>query len=349
MAPASSATVWCQGRSSALTTESVAAEDTSAVERRTPRALPIIGAIVALAAVVALGVYLAYDPFEDLPSDESVMVNLAGVFPAEGEEPLEEPRGIAIGGGKVYVAEAGAGRVSVFSRYGERDGEILLTPAEGTDKTTPTALVLAGGGRLAVVDVSASRVMVFSAADRGEAQPLFEIAVTDDAGSPGQPGALVFADGVLYVTEALSRSVLTYDAEDGTPLGSIGGDLEPSLRYPGGVALLEDGLAVSSTNDARVVVLDVESGAEKRTIESDFLFPRALVRIDNDGLAVVDAMAHAVLVFDSSGSRTHLIDGGSVPEVTLRDPAGMAWDRVRGRLYATDGAQGRVLVFNVRL
>ena len=74
--------------------------------------------IVILAGViVALSIFgwpFGSDPWAKLPDDPSVIVNLAGYFPAEGETPLDSPAGIAISGRRVYVAESGPGRIAIF-------------------------------------------------------------------------------------------------------------------------------------------------------------------------------------------------------------------------------------------
>lgn len=308
-------------------------------------AIVIVAALVVAVSVV--GWPFGNDPFAPLPDDRSVVVNLAGSFPAEREEPLAGPHGIAIDGASVYVAEADAGQIAVFSVRGKRVGEIILTPAAGSDSAVPTSLAAAERRRVAVVDAVAKRVLVYKVTRRGASDLLFTVGETDAATAPVHPTAVAYGHGVFYVADAETDTIGVYDS-DGAFVSSLAAALDPPLGHIGGIAVTDKQLVLTESDRGRVVVFDLGSGAVSSVFTDAYALPRGIVAM-RDRVAVAEVLGGAVHVCDATGARTHTIDVRTVPERPPVSPEGVAWNDSTGRLYVTEPDAGRVRVFNVRL
>ncbi|MBN2839966.1 MAG: hypothetical protein JXP37_03310 [Coriobacteriia bacterium] len=316
--------------------------------RRIPIAAAGAALVVMLAASAALVAHLSHDPFADLPDNPSVTVNLAGVFPADGEDPLQKPRGIAIAGNRVYVVETGADRVSVFDRYGKRKGEITLLPAQGRERVVATYVACTDDGRIAVVDLEGPRVMVFRVTARGPAEPLFELAIGAEGDEPMHPGAITYADGVFYVADSRSQTIQMYD-DAGEHIGVLGDGLQEPPFYPGGIVVRDEDVVVTSANDSRILTLGRGAADTFDEIASSLIFPDSMTAVGDDRLAVVDSLGDAVYVYDADWRATHAISARQVAGANIQEPSGVAWEPGHRRLYVVDVERGSVYVFNVRL
>jgi len=332
------------------TTEPTASEPAGSRPRISPRVLYVAGAIVAVTLGLGLTVSLLMRPeggvdLAGLPADRSVTVNVAGSFPPPGEDPLANPLGIAIDGGRVYVAEADAGRIQVFDLRGGRYGDIRLATAGGALTAYPTSLAATGDGRLAVVDGAAGKVLVVDA-QAGDATILMTLGEAQANTAPVQPTAVAYSEDSFYVSDGISHTIKIY-GEDGRYQGELGAAVRPALTYPGGLAIVDGEVVLADSNAGRVLAMNIDSGAA-RDFPDRYSLPRGVARVQQ-GVAVCDVFSAAVYVCDSSGTRTHSIDSDSVPESPLETPEGVAWAQRSERLYVTDAASGKVVVFNVRI
>jgi DNA-binding beta-propeller fold protein YncE len=291
-------------------------------------------------------VYVNRDPFAELPSDPSVTVNYAGVFPAADEQPLDQPFGIAIRGRRVYVAESGTGSIRIFNLHGESRGRIVL-PAAEESRAVPTAIALTDDGRIAVIDAITRNVSVFRARSDDSAEALFVLGEDDPATAPVRPMGVAFADGEFFVVDGGDPLVRVYD-EDGRLVRALGEDLEQPIENPGGIAAVDGELLVSDTKSGQVAVLDGAEGGEVRRFPDVYVVPRTIASA-GDGLVLTDVLGQAVYVTDARGARTHVIDSTTVPDWTPGLPEGVAWTPVKDRAYVTDNRSGHVWVFNVRM
>ena len=312
--------------------------------------LYVAAAIVAIALGVTLAVVLLMRPeggveLAGLPADESVAVSVAGSFPGPGEDPLANPLGLAIDGGRVYVAEADAGRIRVFDLAGARYGEIVLVTADRALAAYPTSVAATGDGRLAVVDSAAGRVLVIDATV-GDAVVLATLGEAQEDTAPLQPTAVAYLDGTFYVSDGLTHTVKLYN-DEGLYQGEVGASVTPALTYPGGLAVVDSQLVVADSNAGRVLSIDLDSSAA-HDFPDRYTLPRGIAGV-RDGVAVTDVFAGAVYVCDDRGARTHTIDADTLPESPLDSPEGVAWAGGDRRLYVTDSTRGKVVVFNVRI
>jgi len=301
--------------------------------------------VTLLVVAIALGAHLTYDPFAKLPDDESVRVNLAGVLPAEGEEPLEKPLGIAMDGNRVFVADSGAGAIRIFNRYGRDRGAIVLADPSGAG-SAPAALALTGDGRLAVVDGALGTVVVVKARADEKAEALFELGAAGDEDTAVRAISVAYDDGEFYVVGASGMRVMVYD-DSGAFVREFGAEADDAQAHPGGLVVADGIVHVSDTKSGRVVMFDADSGEVVGEWPDAYSVPRGMVEVAR-GFALVDVLGQAAYVCDAEGARTHIVNAQTVPGAPLILPEQVAWDSLTSRLYITDSAGGSVVVLNVR-
>jgi DNA-binding beta-propeller fold protein YncE len=155
------------------------------------------------------------------------------MHPFESDQPLDNPRGIACGDGKVFITFPDLGQVGVFTPEGKR---LFRIGAPG-QFPNPLDVVYDGGRRhVIVVDNKLHMVMVFSETGdslfafggRGEAEGQFNF----------PQSAAVDAQGNIYVVDAMNFRVQVFDAA-GKFLRSFGkqGNIFATFARPKGIAL----------------------------------------------------------------------------------------------------------------
>ncbi len=287
--------------------------------------------------------------FEPFAEGSQATVAYAGQFPPEGSPPLPGPRGIATDGERLYVTLADAGSVGVFGYDGTRVATLAVPPAQDAPVAYPIDVAVLADGRLAVVDTSGSRV-VFVDPQNPDAD-VVTLASTGRA-VVGQPTAVEYHDGELYVADASDGSIKIFD-DAGAAQRVIAVDLEPRLTYVGGLLAAEGTLWVSDSNAGRVLALDPADGRLLGSLQRRFDLPRGIV-IDSAGrVFVAETFGRVVSIFEPDGAtvvdtvadaRTEGVDRGGF----LTAPEAMLWDVANARLYVTDSAEGRVKIYNVR-
>ncbi len=326
-----------------MTSSTLSGVALSTLRRRWPLILAIV---LACAALVAALFFAERDPFAELPDDPGVTVNYAGAFPFAGEEPLDEPFGIAIRGRSVFVAEAGTGSIRIFSLYGTSRGRIVLPASEDTS-AVPTAIALTDDGRIAVVDAVARTVSVYRARKSEAPEVLAVLGAGDPGNAPVRPVGIAFADGEFFVVDVDERLVKVFDG-DGVFVRALGERLGHPIENPGGIAAVGDEVLVTDTTSGRVAVLDARGGDETREFPDVYMVPR-VVASTGDGFVLTDVLGQAVYVTDARGTRTHVIDRSTVQGEAPGLPEGVAWATVKSRAYVADNLTGHVRVFNVRM
>lgn len=154
---------------------------------------------------------------------------------APGE--LDQPRGLALVGADLLVAEAGNRRVQRLTASG---APLAAWPVDGT----PWGLAVAADGRILVTDVQGHRVLVLDETGREVARwgrPGEGIGELDDP-----RGIAELADGRIAVAETGNRRVQVF-AADGTPTGelaALGSAVHAVAAEPGGGLLVLDGTGV---------------------------------------------------------------------------------------------------------
>lgn len=315
-----------------------------------PRTLIIaIAVILAATALVVWWMVLRHEPpgrvnLESLSEETTATVGLAGVFPGEEDEPLANPLGVVYDGETLFVAESDAGRVRLFDARGGRLGEIGLPVMRERTAVYPSSIALTDDDRLAIVDNAGPRVIVVST----EPAETADVLLTLGGQNPGQPTTVAFGDGEFYVFDAASSLIRVYGS-DGTAARTIAADLQPPLAFATGMTLVGDSLVVVDSNSGRVLVLDPQTGEQRRVFGDRYTLPRAVVALGDERLAVIDTFERAVHITDFAGERLDAISAESVPDGPMASPRDAAWLSADSRLYVTDAASGIVIIYNVRL
>jgi DNA-binding beta-propeller fold protein YncE len=192
-------------------------------------------------------------------SAEVVRVGADGTCRALGTGALERPSGVALSGGRLFVADPPRHQVVVLSlegavlaRWGARgtgDGELHF----------PTAVAATPGGEVLVVDALNFRVARFAA--DGAWRGAFGAPGTAGGDFERPKGVAVGQSGRVYVSDAQRDAVLVFGA-DGTfeyALGAPGA--EPGrLTMPAGLALVGGLLYVADSHNQRVQVFELLGG-----------------------------------------------------------------------------------------
>lgn len=314
-----------------------------------PRAVGI--GMLVIVVVVAVVVFAAliqrpeHPGTVELAPPSDTVVSFAGVFPAEDAEAMANPLGIAFDGEYLYVAESDAGVIRVFDTEGGVVGTIVIPIAEGQRSAYPSNIAVAGE-RLAVVDNAASRVIMLN---REPADPAaITVTLGDDDTPLLQPTAVTYAEGQILVADAGDRTIKVYSPE-GTHLQTL--DLTELPGESAFTALAVKGTVIRAigASSGHVYALDIATGEIVGDGFGQFPMPRTLEPVGDGALAIADGLDRSVLLADTDGREIAVINDGTVPDVSLSSPRGVAWVKDLERLYVTDAGSGRVFIFNVRL
>ena len=314
----------------------------------------VAAALVAIALVAAGAVWFrsAADRAAGVvplapPSAESTSpLSFAGSFPAATDPPLSGPFGIAVLDGRVFVAESLAGVVREFALDGRRVRSIKV-PRPSADATAyPADIALVDAGKkLAVVDSAGARVLLLPV-DGNASRPVI-VGARDARTAPGQPTAVAAVPEGVAIADAKARLVRVYRL-DGTFVRDLGETLAPRLGFVGGMAFKAGRLYVSDSNQGRVVVLDVATGAAALLWPERLRLPRGIA--DAAGVfAVAETFGPALSLHAPDGASVARIDAetpGLEEAGKLRLPKSVAWSGPSSRLYVSDAGDGRVKVYN---
>jgi len=177
----------------------------------------------------------------------------AHVFNITGEPSLSSPRGVFVKDKLIYIAEAGAGQVSVYDRAGKLQRTIGTKGGDAPGHLIePVDVAVEPHGDVWVVNSGNNRLEHFAP----DGTPRGAIAVPDWTGPRLKEVALAIdADGTLYLSD-WDRAALRRFRPDGTELTPLGSE----IRQPAGVALQHDRALVVARGDDVVRVLPLQDG-----------------------------------------------------------------------------------------
>jgi DNA-binding beta-propeller fold protein YncE len=246
--------------------------------------------------------------------------------------------------GRIYVSDVSRGGVWVFD---EAAGELLLWDrAEGLKQfRAPVGVAVGPQDTLFVADAELALVARLDA----KGNPLPAIG----KGILTRPTGLAW-DAIgekLYVADTYAHDIKVFDAE-GRLERTIGtrGEAGDRFNFPSHIALWRDELYVADTMNARVVVLEAESGQVRRHIGQRGLSVGNLVRpkgvtVDSDGnVYVIESYYDHLLIFSHAGEFLMGIGGAGQETGRFYLPAG-AWVDARNRIFVADMFNGRVIAF----
>ncbi len=249
---------------------------------------------------------------------------------------LGEPRGTALAGDRLAVADAAFDRVLVMGREGEG-----AEPVPGLELAQPESVAWTGEGRLVVADTWNHRVLRVSADGTG----LEELPVPE-GGWYGPRGVAVGPDGSLVVSDTGNKRLVLFGPGGGAPriLGG-GGDGPGELDEPVGVAWVDAAsILVCDTGNRRLQVFS--TGGEVLQVVD---LPGAWTDYYSRPQAAVLGPRDWV-VSDTPGGCLWRIRDGTVTRLPLDAegirPTGVAWDPAT-RTLAIGDLSGRVWILEV--
>jgi DNA-binding beta-propeller fold protein YncE len=265
-----------------------------------------------------------------------------------GPGALEEPLGLVVDGGRLYVADAGRGEVVVLSASGAYRSAfgrgVLSVPLYVALNPLDQRLYVSDRGlrSIAIFEVDGSTGGTF-APDAGDASAVSAVAAW-------QPLAIAFGpDGTMYVSDAAEpKRVLAFD-----PSGRLAASSEtegagaPGLSFVNGIALVGDHVIVTDSNNSRLVVLD----RDLRPVSAAGCpgLPRGIAALPAGwppGAVVAETAGGRLALVDETGTPRSRTGGEGDSEGRLRLPTGVAMDGT-GLLYVTDAGDRSISVWRV--
>lgn len=271
---------------------------------------------------------------------------LAGMFDAEVVPViLQRPQsGVTDADGRIFVTDTSRQAVFVFD---QKEGrlDVWESAEESRRFVAPSGIALGDTGGVYVAD---AELGIVARLDRN-GKSIGSIG----KGELQRPVGLAFdaATRQLYVADTRAHNIKVFDAA-GRLLRTLGqhGENPGEFNYPTYLALAKGELYVADTMNARVQVLEAETGLPKRVIGERGLHVGNLVRpkgvaVDNEGnIYVVESYHDHLLVFNHDGEFLMPIGGTGRDAGNFYLPSGV-WIDARNRVFVADMFNGRVPLF----
>lgn len=271
---------------------------------------------------------------------------LAGMFDSEvAPVILQRPQsGTVDEDGRIFVTDTSRQAVFVFD---EKEGRLNIWEYASRDKhfVSPAGIARGEGGDIYVADAELG--MVARLDRKGESVSVI------GKGELTRPVGLVFdvSTRQLYVADTHAHDIKVFDVE-GRLLRTLGrhGERPGEFNFPTYLALAKGELYVADTMNARVQVLDVETGQPKRIIGERGMNVGNLVRpkgvaVDEEGnVYIVESYYDHLLVFNRNGEFLMPIGGTGLEIGNFYLPSGV-WIDARNRIFMADMFNGRVPLF----
>lgn len=271
---------------------------------------------------------------------------LAGLFDFE-ETPviLQRPQsGVVDADGRIFITDTSRQAVFVFD---PKEGRLKIWDGatEYTHFVAPAGVALGMAGDVYIADSEQGFVARLNW--KGEGIGII------GRGELRHPVGLAFdaATQLLYVADTHDHDIKVFDA-DGRLLRTMGrrGEKPGEFNYPTYLALAKGELYVTDTMNARVQVLEVETGKPKRVIGERGMNVGNLVRpkgvaVDDEGnVYIVESYYDHLLVFNKNGEFLMPIGGMGHGVGNFYLPSGV-WIDAHNRIFVADMFNGRVELF----
>jgi len=257
---------------------------------------------------------------------------------------LQRPQsGMVDGTGRIFVTDTSRQAVYVFD---QKAGRLLVWEGgEGYHFVAPSGIVALENGDVYVADAQLHEI--FHLNPKGELLGVFGKEQLQ------RPLGLAF-DAVsrhLYVADTYGHDIKVFDLT-GRLLRTIGqrGDQPGEFNFPTYIALAKGKLYVADTMNARVQVLDAETGQSQLIIGQqglrvgDLMRPKG-VALDSEGnVYVVESYGDYLLVYNSKGEFLMPIGGTGKSIGKFFLPSGL-WIDSKDRVFVADMFNGRVSLF----
>lgn len=257
---------------------------------------------------------------------------------AADKDSLSKPYGVALANGKIYVCDAGAGKVKVFDldkKFVSNLGD--MAPGK---LVKPMNIAIADDGTKYVADVAQGKIFVYDASNS------FVRAISD--GTTIKPTDLVLSKGKLYITDMTSGQVIAFDPKSGKELfraSNSGFDDSALIRGTNVTADQAGNIYVSDTLGGKINVF-TENGKFVRTLgalgDSLGQFARAKgVALDRENrLYAVDGAFENIQIFNNQDQL--LLPFGQAGNIAggLNMPAKVAIDYNHNKYFKQYVAKG---------
>lgn len=290
-----------------------------------------------------------------VPSYSYQLIELVREIGDAGKRPaqrlLSEPRAVALGGDRIYIADTEANRVIVL----DEEGKTLLTwgtkgPEPGQFRS-PAGIAVDDQGDVYVADGGNSRIQVFSGTGT------FLRSFGSGGSGPKQfddPAGLAVAAGRLYVADAGNSRVQVLTTE-GIFLGSlIYKDKKDEMKAPVDVAVDAENRLYVLDSDRNCVRIFDRDGRQERSFgikgagTDGFDAPLGIAIDGRGNILVADTGNDKIKKFDGEGKLLGSFGTAGLGPGQFRRAAGIKVDD-RGRAYIVDSKKGTLQVIQTEV
>jgi DNA-binding beta-propeller fold protein YncE len=217
----------------------------------------------------------------------------------KGEQRLMQPYGVALSGGRLYVADTGAGGIAIFDLASRKFG--FMTGSGAGRIKRPINIRIDQDGTRYITDTGRDQVLVYDRDDH----------FLRAFGEPSQfrPVDVAIVGQRLYVTDIAHQEVQVLDKRTGKLLFKFGkaGSGPGELFHPTNIAVGPDGdLYVVETSNFRVQRFTTEGQSvrlygEVGSTPGSFARPKGIAMDKSGNMLVGDTAFQNVQMFDSQG------------------------------------------------
>lgn len=271
---------------------------------------------------------------------------LAGLIDTEAQPiVLQRPQSGAVDReGRIFVTDTSRQAVFVFDK---KEGQLKIWESADAGKhfSSPTGLTLGEGGDVYVADADLGFIARLDQNGKN-------IGVVG-LGELTRPVGVAYDSStrLLYVVDSQAHDIKVFNAM-GRLVRTLGrrGDKPGEFNFPTYLALANGALYVADTMNARVQVLDINSGQPKFVVGErglnvgNLVRPKGVAVDDEENIYIIESYFDHLLVFNKNGDFLMPIGGVGQGVGKFYLPSGI-WIDALNRIYVADMFNGRISLF----